>query len=82
MKKAISLNNTGLSAAAGITAAWLKRKLAEVSATFERWVRFNATVAELGALSDRELADIGINRSDIPQIAYKDCYETMASSDR
>ena len=30
---------------------------------------YRRTVAELSQLSDRELADIGLNRSDIPRVA-------------
>lgn len=33
------------------------------------WKRYNRTVSELGALSNRELADLGIMRSDIQRIA-------------
>jgi uncharacterized protein YjiS (DUF1127 family) len=33
------------------------------------WKRYNRTVAELNALSNRDLADLGINRADIGRIA-------------
>jgi len=33
------------------------------------WRRYNTSLRELSNLSDRELADIGISRSDIPRIA-------------
>jgi uncharacterized protein YjiS (DUF1127 family) len=33
------------------------------------WKRYNRTVSELEALSNRELADLGINRFDIKHIA-------------
>jgi uncharacterized protein YjiS (DUF1127 family) len=33
------------------------------------WKRYNRTVAELNALSNRELADLGIIRADIHSIA-------------
>jgi uncharacterized protein YjiS (DUF1127 family) len=33
------------------------------------WKRYNRTVSELNALSNRDLADLGINRSDIARIA-------------
>jgi uncharacterized protein YjiS (DUF1127 family) len=36
---------------------------------FERMKRVRNTRNELMSLSDRELKDIGINRSDIPRIA-------------
>ena len=34
------------------------------------WRRYNASLRELSQLGDRELADIGITRSDIPRIAW------------
>jgi uncharacterized protein YjiS (DUF1127 family) len=34
------------------------------------WKAYNITLRELGALSDRELADVGISRSDIPRVAW------------
>ncbi len=34
-----------------------------------RWKRYNRTVSELNHLSNRELADLGLSRSDIPRIA-------------
>jgi uncharacterized protein YjiS (DUF1127 family) len=34
------------------------------------WKRYGAAVHELTGLSDRELADIGITRSDIPRLAW------------
>jgi len=35
----------------------------------DRWRRYESSMRELAMLSDRELADIGITRSDIPRIA-------------
>jgi uncharacterized protein YjiS (DUF1127 family) len=35
------------------------------------WRRYNASLRELNSLGDRELADIGISRSDIPRIAWE-----------
>jgi uncharacterized protein YjiS (DUF1127 family) len=37
---------------------------------FRSWRRYEASVRELSRLGDRELADIGISRSDIPRIAW------------
>ena len=34
------------------------------------WRRYNASLNELNQLGDRELADIGITRSDIPRVAW------------
>jgi uncharacterized protein YjiS (DUF1127 family) len=36
------------------------------------WKRYNTSLNELYQLGDRELADIGITRSDIPRIAWHD----------
>jgi uncharacterized protein YjiS (DUF1127 family) len=35
------------------------------------WRRYNQNLRELNQLDDRELADIGITRSDIQRIAWK-----------
>jgi uncharacterized protein YjiS (DUF1127 family) len=35
------------------------------------WRQYGNTVRELSSLSDRELADLGITRSDIPHIAWE-----------
>jgi uncharacterized protein YjiS (DUF1127 family) len=36
----------------------------------QAWKRYNRSLSELNRLGDRELADIGISRSDIPRIAW------------
>lgn len=36
----------------------------------QSWKRYNASLRELSQLGDRELADIGITRSDIPRVAW------------
>jgi uncharacterized protein YjiS (DUF1127 family) len=36
----------------------------------QTWKRYNASVRELSQLGDRELADIGITRSDIARVAW------------
>lgn len=36
---------------------------------YAKWQRYSRTVSELEALSERELADLGIARSDITRIA-------------
>jgi uncharacterized protein YjiS (DUF1127 family) len=35
------------------------------------WLRYDESVRELSRLSDRELADIGVNRSDIARLAWR-----------
>ena len=36
----------------------------------QAWKHYGAAIRELSTLDDRELADLGITRSDIPQIAW------------
>lgn len=36
----------------------------------QRWRLYRTTVNELSQLTDRELSDLGINRFDIPAIAW------------
>jgi uncharacterized protein YjiS (DUF1127 family) len=36
----------------------------------QSWRRYNKSLRELYGLGDRELADIGITRSDIPRVAW------------
>jgi uncharacterized protein YjiS (DUF1127 family) len=40
-----------------------------LKARYIRWQRYNRTVSELKSLTDRDLADLGISRSDIPRLA-------------
>lgn len=40
-----------------------------VRTRINRWQRYNRTVAELESLSNRDLADLGMTRHDIPRIA-------------
>jgi uncharacterized protein YjiS (DUF1127 family) len=44
--------------------------LANVVRLFRRWRRYSQSVRELARLDDRELADIGISRSDIQAVAW------------
>jgi uncharacterized protein YjiS (DUF1127 family) len=38
---------------------------------FRQWRRYNESLRELNRLADRELADIGMTRSDIPRVAWE-----------
>ena len=38
---------------------------------FQSWKDYNSSLRELSQLSDRELADVGISRSDIPRVAWE-----------
>ena len=40
-----------------------------LSRRYHRWKVYNRTVAELESLTNRDLADLGIARCDIPKIA-------------
>jgi uncharacterized protein YjiS (DUF1127 family) len=39
------------------------------------WKRYNRSLSELNRLGDRELADIGISRSDIPRVAWNTAHK-------
>ncbi|HEY2136718.1 MAG TPA: DUF1127 domain-containing protein [Xanthobacteraceae bacterium] len=41
---------------------------------FRAWRRYDASLRELSGLGDRELADIGVSRSDIHRIAREAAY--------
>lgn len=41
----------------------------------QQWKRYNRSLSELSRLGDRELADIGISRSDIPRLAWKSAHQ-------
>ncbi|WP_082510455.1 MULTISPECIES: DUF1127 domain-containing protein [unclassified Rhizobium] len=40
-----------------------------ITRSFNNWRKYRQTVNELGRMSDRELSDLGIGRSDIPFVA-------------
>ena len=42
---------------------------ADLGASFRAWIAYRRTVSALSALSDRELADIGISRAEIRAVA-------------
>ncbi|MGZ5853786.1 MAG: DUF1127 domain-containing protein [Xanthobacteraceae bacterium] len=44
--------------------------LSNIIRVIRSWRRFNSSLRELNSLGDRELADIGISRSDIPRVAW------------
>ena len=39
------------------------------------WRRYNASVRELSRLADRDLADIGISRSEIQSVSWKAAHQ-------
>ena len=52
-----------------------KPMLSPVIRFFQNWKRYGLAMQELSQLSDRELADIGITRSDIPRIASEQSHQ-------
>jgi uncharacterized protein YjiS (DUF1127 family) len=49
--------------------------LAHIVRFIREWKRYNQSLSELNRLGDRELADIGISRSDIPHVAWNAAHE-------
>jgi uncharacterized protein YjiS (DUF1127 family) len=45
--------------------------LVVIARFIQSWKMYNSTVRELSTLTDRELADAGLSRSDIPRIAWE-----------
>lgn len=48
-----------------------KDKIMNLARSFNTWRKYRQTCNELGRMSDRELTDLGIGRSDIPQVARR-----------
>jgi uncharacterized protein YjiS (DUF1127 family) len=48
-----------------------RKMLLSIVRLLHAWKRYGSAVQELSSLSDRELADIGITRSDIPRLAWE-----------
>jgi uncharacterized protein YjiS (DUF1127 family) len=44
--------------------------IAHIVRFIRNWNRYNRSLRELSRLGDRELADIGISRSDIQRVAW------------
>jgi uncharacterized protein YjiS (DUF1127 family) len=42
--------------------------MAFLASKFGAWANRQTTMAEMGSMSDRELADIGLNRGDLPRV--------------
>ena len=51
-----------------------KMLIAKLIRWFQAWTRYRRSLRELAQLDDRELADIGISRSEISDIAWQDAH--------
>jgi uncharacterized protein YjiS (DUF1127 family) len=45
--------------------------LTHLMSIYRQWRRYNRSMRELNQLGDRELADLGISRGDIPRVAWE-----------
>ena len=45
--------------------------IARIRAAFARYKMYSTTLAELNALTDRELADIGLSRTQVREVALE-----------
>lgn len=55
-------------------ADWFRAQLASFRKARERRALYNRTVAELSVLTDRDLADLGISRHSIDDLAFDHAY--------
>jgi uncharacterized protein YjiS (DUF1127 family) len=49
--------------------------IAHIVRFIREWKRYNQNLSELNRLGDRELADIGISRSDIARVAWNSSHQ-------
>jgi uncharacterized protein YjiS (DUF1127 family) len=49
--------------------------IAHIVRFIREWKRYNQNLSELNRLGDRELADIGISRSDIARVAWNTSHQ-------
>jgi len=54
----------------------MNKLVKRIAIAIRKHKRYNRTVRELSYLTDRDLADLGINRCDIPNIAHRVTSET------
>ncbi|MBM3529295.1 MAG: DUF1127 domain-containing protein [Alphaproteobacteria bacterium] len=45
--------------------------LTHLVGVFQQWRRYNDSLRQLNRLGDRELADLGMTRGDIPRVAWE-----------
>lgn len=67
---------TDTALARGQMNAHLRHRLAGISDAWGRWRLYRRTLAEMSALSDRTLADLGLHRSMLKRVAWIAAHET------
>ena len=63
--------------AAIVTPGFFTRMVNRLEERFTQYAAYRKCVAELSALSDRELRDLGLHRSMIRSLAYEEAYRSM-----
>jgi uncharacterized protein YjiS (DUF1127 family) len=56
--------------------------LSHVVSVLRAWWRYHATVQQLSVLSDHELADLGLTRSQIGSFAYRSAFDAATEAER
>jgi uncharacterized protein YjiS (DUF1127 family) len=69
MAYASETRTTGKSLGLNLGGLW-----ASLTERYTKYSVYRATVAELDALTDRELADLGLHRSQLRDVAYEAAY--------
>jgi uncharacterized protein YjiS (DUF1127 family) len=67
---------TDTALARGQMTAHLRQRLADIAEAWGRWRLYRRTLAEMSALSDRALADLGLHRSMLKRVAWIATHET------
>lgn len=57
-------------------ASHLPHALATLRARYARWRLYRRTLSEMAGLSNRELADLGLHRSELKRVAFMAVYES------
>lgn len=70
------------SSTAGSLGAWAHQIVETLRLRLEQRRLYRRTLAELSGLSNRELADLGLHRSELRRVAYQAAYDHNARLDR
>ena len=57
-------------------ASHLATFMAALQSRYARWKLYRQTLSEMAGLSNRELADLGLHRSELKRVAYMAVYES------